>query len=113
MKTAKQTDLNALLGKSQVSESMGSIQDVCGFDTQIQIQDGEVREGKYGKYALLTVISKNGKQKVHSSSMPIIETVEKLIKANCFNGTDLISCMVKKGKSSNDRTFYSLVGMEE
>ena len=109
----KQTDLNTILGKSQDSESAGSIQDVCGFNKTILMQDGEVKQGQYGKYALLTILTENGKQKVHSSSMPIVETVEKLIAKNCFNGTDTVACCVRKGKSSNDRTFYSLVGMEE
>lgn len=109
----KQTDLNTILGKSQDSESMGSIQDVCGFNQEIHILGGIIKLGQYGKYALLTILTNGKQQTVHSSSMPIVETVEKLIAKNSFNGTDTISCMVKKGKSSNDRTFYSLVGMEE
>ena len=112
MKT-KQTDLNDIVGKQQDSESEGSIQEVFGFDTEIQILDGTVQEGKYGKYALITVLDNGKPRKVHSSSNPIVDTIESCISSKAFNGTDTVSCKVKKSVSSNDRTFYSLVGLKE
>ena len=110
---SKQTDLNDILGKQQDSESEGSIQEICGFDQEIQILDGIVKEGKYGKFALITILEDIVEHKVHSSSTPIIEAIENLIKSNCFNGKDTVGCKIKKGISSNDRTFYSLVGLKE
>ena len=110
---SKQTDLNDIIGKPTDSESEGSIQEICGFDQEIQILDGIVKEGKYGKFALITILEDIVEHKVHSSSTPIIEAIENLIKSNCFNGKDTVGCKIKKGISSNDRTFYSLVGLKE
>ena len=110
---SKQTDLNDILGKQQDSESEGSIQQICGFDTEIQILDGVVKEGKFGKYALITVLEDIVERKVHSSSKPIIEKIEELIQSDFFNGKDTVGCKIKKGTSSQDRTFYSLVGLKE
>ena len=76
---SKQTDLNDIVGKQQDSESEGSIQEVCGFDTEIQILDGVVKEGKFGKYALITVLEDIVERKVHSSSKPIIIVVSLVI----------------------------------
>jgi|TARA_R110000764_G_scaffold208216_1_gene293929 hypothetical protein len=109
----KQTDLSDILGKQQDSESEGSIQEICGFDKEINIVDGIVKEGKYGKYVVITVQNKDGEHKVHSSSNPIIETIESLIQSDSFKDNFSIACKVKKGISSNDRTFYSLVGLKE
>jgi len=110
MKT-KQTDLNEIVG--DISDNEGSIQEIFGFDTEIQILGGEVKEGKKGKYALITVLKDTVERKVRSSSKPIIDTIEELIQKNSFNGTDTISCKVKKNTSSNDNVFFTLVGLKE
>jgi hypothetical protein len=89
-----------------IDESEGSIQTVCGFDTEISIVNGEIKLGKEGKvYALLTVIDSKGEHRVNSQSSGILRKVlEKMI----FSGK--IDCTIKdnppfKGGKYN---FFSL-----
>lgn len=89
-----------------IDESEGSIQTVCGFDTEISIVNGEIKLGKEGKvYALLTVIDSKGKHRVNSASSGILRKVlDKMV----FSGK--IDCTIKdnppfKGGKYN---FFSL-----
>ena len=108
---SKQTDLNDIVGDT--SDNEGAIQEVFGFNTELQILGGEIKEGKKGKYALITVLEDIVEHKVRSSAAAIIETIEELIRKDSFNGKDTIACMVKKNTSSNDYVFFTLVGLKE
>tara|TARA_R110000824_G_scaffold43235_1_gene126756 strand:- start:69 stop:419 length:351 start_codon:yes stop_codon:yes gene_type:complete len=116
MKTKNETmDLSEVLGSQQDSESEGAIQTVIGFDKEISIIGGEIREGQNGEYALIDLKDSQQKQhKVHSSARPIVDHVKSLIKAWEKNGKVPISCKVVKGISkSTGRTFYTLAGLKE
>tara|TARA_R110002012_G_scaffold316240_1_gene530965 strand:+ start:36 stop:386 length:351 start_codon:yes stop_codon:yes gene_type:complete len=116
MKTKNETmDLSEVLGEQQQdSESEGAIQTVCGFDTEIHILGGEIREGQNGKYALIDLNDSQGtKHKVHSSAKPIVDDMEKLIKSESFGKIPIVCKVVKGISKSTGRTFYTLVGLKE
>ena len=82
-----------------IDESEGSIQTVCGFDTEISIVNGEIKLGKEGKvYALLTVIdSKGEKHRVNSASSGILR---KILEKMVFTGK--IDCTIKDNPPFKD-----------
>jgi len=115
MKSKNETmDLSEVLGSQQDSESEGAIQTVCGFDNEIHILGGEIREGQNGEYALIDLNDSQGtKHKVHSSAKPIVDKVKSLVSSEKLGKVPIVCKVVKGISKSTGRTFYTLEGLKE
>ena len=93
------------------NQSEGSIQEVVGFDTEILITDGLIKQGTHGSYALITLNDAQGKQHiVNSSAKAIVEKIEQIAAKGLLNNGTAIACTVKNNPPSKNgkNNFFTL-----
>ena len=83
------------------NQSEGSIQDICGFGNELHIIDGQIKQGKNGDYALITLNDSKGVEHiVNSSAKAIVEKIQQLAQKDMLNTGTAISCTVKSNPPS-------------
>jgi len=93
------------------NHSEGAIQEVIGFDTEIHITDGQIKQNSHGDYAIITLNDAQGIQHiVNSQSKAIVETIQNLAKNDMLNTGKFVACTVKNNPPSKNgkNNFFTL-----
>ena len=106
--TNKTGNIDEVLNQTD-SESEGAIQSLF-LNQEIRIKNAEIRKGSKGEYAIIQLDdSKGAAHVVHSSSGVIVDNLRSLKEADL--GKVEFPCKCVEKKSSNGRTYLTLIGI--
>ena len=86
-------------------ESEGAIQDVLSMGKKVVLTNAEILEGRFGKYALITLKDGAKEHTVNTSAVALVQKTEDMISSGLGKGDTFEVSLITK-MSKNDKEYF-------